>query len=135
MQTLHIALKNGKTVVSKEAPYFQLIQWREKIKRHETVLIPTLNGEVRIYGPSVSDVSLDKEILTVDEAAAGMYIEPYTHYTVNGHIYQYSPLGGGFEKASVRCGVVHWKADSLPDGLWTRLGKDSIISARQLSMA
>lgn len=128
MGTIHILLKNGKTVEAKGTAA-QLLMWRQLLSIGEMVDIPTDNGRTRMDGRAVKTISCHMGRLLEGDASGAMMAEPYTHYTDGETIYQYSEVTRQFECARERMGFVHWEVCSLPKGEFVRLGRDSFIGS------
>lgn len=126
MVRLAILLKNGKEVVTTEVPLLQAIEWRERLKGNpkERIYVITKNGRYAMEGCWVKSYLLKGKTFTTDEAASAMYLEPYSIYRCGEDHYQYSLLGKGFEKAKHSNGHTTWELSALPEGEWTRIGKD-----------
>lgn len=135
MNTLHIVLKNGKVLKTKPAPFIQIMQWYLLLRdsKSQPVNIIKSDGAVtRMQGNWVYNMAIDKDFYTVDEAGVAMMMEPYTHYSMNGRLFQYSEIGQGFEEAVVRQGVVRWYPAVLLDGPYIREGQNSCVNPNML---
>lgn len=83
-----------------------------------------MNGKTPLEGCWIKSYSLKGKVLSTDEAASAMYLEPYTIYCCEGNYYQYSLIGKGFERARKHNEYFLWDLSALPAGSWTRIGKD-----------
>lgn len=127
MASLTVLLKNGKSVSAKGAPA-QVIGWRTSLSNGETIQLPTDNGTFRVDGRAVGGMACMIEVMEEGDASAAMMAEPYTHYRCGRDIFQYSDMSKQFEKVESRVGMIYWKPTALPEGIYHRIGKDSIIT-------
>lgn len=126
MARIDVLLKNGKRLYA-DGGVAQVIQWRSRLVQGETIQLPTWNGTMRVDGRTVRGVSCEIGSLTEGEASAAMMAEPYTHYRTGEQVYQYSEMSKRFEKASRHGGVIIWEETPLAEGVYDRIGRDSVL--------
>lgn len=114
MERLHILLKNGKELRSKEVPYVQAMHWRKSLMHNHTIMFASDNGLKKIEGAWVKSTKLHRDAWNTEEVAAAMLLFPCMVYECEKGYYQYSDVSHSYERASKHKGYWTWTQDALP---------------------